>query len=281
MPKRKASVTAVGKAKKQAKKAADSSKAKGGKSSAVDKEPTVEIKHDQSSVEKENQSHGKSSSNWNTKITSWNVNGIKAWFKKNGHSYLTDSNIDIICLQETKCAESEIPNEIKLDGYHTYFYSAEQKGYSSTGLLSKVKPLKVTFGITNIILHIKFRTDIEKHDKEGRVITAEYDKFFLVGAYLANPKTNTKTAGFTKEEREGFGKLLDCGFIDTFRHFYPNKTSAYSFWSYMSNARSKNIGWRLDYFVTSKNLIPNVADSIIRSEIEGSDHCPIELLLQI
>ncbi|EDV18945.1 uncharacterized protein TRIADDRAFT_62597 [Trichoplax adhaerens] len=98
---------------------------------------------------------------------------------------------------------------------------------------------------------------------------------------LANPKTNTKTAGFTKEEREGFGKLLDCGFIDTFRHFYPNKTSAYSFWSYMSNARSKNIGWRLDYFVTSKNLIPNVADSIIRSEIEGSDHCPIELLLQI
>ncbi|XP_020622304.1 DNA-(apurinic or apyrimidinic site) lyase-like, partial [Orbicella faveolata] len=226
---------------------------------------------------------------------------------------------DVFCIQETKCQEETLPKEVKFSGYHTYWAHAENKaGYSGVGLCSKTKPIKVTYGI-----------GISEHDNEGRVITAEFDDFYLVTAYvpnsgrglprlgyrqgwdkdfteylktldkkkpvilcgdlnvahkeidLANPKTNTKTAGFTKEERQGFTELLEEGFVDSFRHFYPKKERQYSFWSYMGNARAKNVGWRLDYFVVSERLVPKMCDSLIRQRAKGSDHCPVVLLLAL
>ncbi|XP_074649383.1 exodeoxyribonuclease-like [Tubulanus polymorphus] len=256
---------------------------------------------------------------WNLKIASWNVNGIRAWVEKNGQSYITAEDPDVICLQETKCSEEKIPDDCKIDGYHSYWSSAKQEGYAGTGLLSKIKPINVTFGI-----------GIDKHDEEGRVITAEYEKFYLIGSYipnsgkglvrldyrtkewdkdffaylkeldkkkpiiwcgdlnvahqeidLKNPKTNKKTAGFTPQERESFGNFLDDGFVDSFRHLYPDKTDIYSFWTYMMNARAKNTGWRLDYFVLSKRLVPNLCDQIIRTDVYGSDHCPLALFMNL
>lgn len=260
-----------------------------------------------------------SSKPWNLKICSWNINGIRAWMGKDGLAYVKSENPDIMTIQETKCADSKLPKEVKeLEGYHTYFLSGDQEGYSGIGLLSKVEPIKVTYGI-----------GMEEHDKEGRVITAEYEKFFLVAAYvpnagkklvrlnyrmdwdknfasylderqknkpvilcgdlnvahqpidLENPKTNKRNAGFTDEEREGFSALLSMGFLDSFRHLYPEARKAYTFWTYMMNARAKDVGWRLDYFVLSKSLEANLVDSLIRKHIMGSDHCPIVLLLNI
>ncbi|XP_068699129.1 exodeoxyribonuclease-like isoform X2 [Montipora foliosa] len=253
---------------------------------------------------------------WNFKISSWNVNGIRAWLKSGSDSYVQSEAPDIFCVQETKCQESDVPKDAKFLGYHSYWAQADKKGYSGVGMYSKTEPLNVSYGI-----------GIAEHDNEGRVITAEYKDFFLVTSYvpnsgrglsrlgyrqdwdkdfrsylknldekkpvilcgdlnvahkeidLANPKGNTKTAGFTKEERQGFTELLEEGFVDSFRHFYPSKAKQYSFWSYMRNARAKNIGWRLDYFVVSERLMTKVSDSLIRQRVKGSDHCPVVLLL--
>ncbi|GFS36863.1 DNA-(apurinic or apyrimidinic site) lyase [Trichonephila inaurata madagascariensis] len=255
---------------------------------------------------------------WNLKMASWNINGIRAWLEKNGMSYLHHEKPDILCLQETKCSDDKLPPEVNVEGYHSYWLSGDKDGYSGVGLLSKQKPLSVQYGI-----------EMEKHDNEGRVITAEYDEFYLVATYvpnagrglvrldyrqewdkdlltylkkldekkpvvlcgdlnvaheeidLANPKTNKKNAGFTKEEREGFSTLLSEGFVDTFRHLYPDEKGAYTFWTYMMNARAKNVGWRLDYFVVSKRFVNNICDSIIRKDVYGSDHCPICLFLNV
>ncbi|XP_006009923.1 DNA repair nuclease APEX1 [Latimeria chalumnae] len=257
--------------------------------------------------------------NW--KITSWNVDGLRAWIKKNGLDWVREENPDVLCLQETKCAEKALPDDIKnMPEYpHKYWACSDDKeGYSGVAMLCKNKPLNITYGI-----------GIEEHDKEGRVITAEFDRFFLVTAYipnagrglvrleyrqqwdvdfraylksldarkplvlcgdlnvahqeidLKNPKGNKKNAGFTKEERDGFTTLLAEGFIDSFRHLYPDAPYAYTFWTYMMNCRAKNVGWRLDYFVLSEPLVANLCDSKIRSKAMGSDHCAITLYMAI
>jgi len=257
---------------------------------------------------------------WNFKISSWNVSGIRAWVKKGGLEYLEKENPDIFVLQETKCGEKDIPAAAKnVHGYRTYWYSPKSKsGYSGVGLFTKTEPISVEYGL-----------GIEKHDEEGRLITAEYNNFYLVSTYipnsgrglvrlayrrewnedllaylkrldetkpvilcgdlnvahhpidLARPQSNTKSAGFTKEEREDFTTLLNSGFVDTFRYFHPTKKDAYTFWSYLNNARAKNIGWRLDYFVVSERLVDNLCDSVIRSKVMGSDHCPLALLMAL
>ncbi|XP_064617811.1 DNA repair nuclease APEX1-like isoform X2 [Liolophura sinensis] len=254
---------------------------------------------------------------WNLKIASWNINGIRAWMEKNGISYLTSEKPDILCLQETKCDVSKIPKTCEVEGYHAYWSSGDTEGYAGTGMYSKTKPLDVTFGIGK-----------EKHDKEGRTITAEFENYYVVSTYvpnsgrglprldyrtkewdedfreylkkldekkpviwcgdlnvahqeidLKNPKGNKKTAGFTPQERESFTETLGMGFFDSFRHLYPEQTEAYTFWTYMGNARGKNVGWRLDYFVLSERLKHKLCDSVIRKDVMGSDHCPIALFL--
>ncbi|XP_069465567.1 DNA repair nuclease/redox regulator APEX1 [Ambystoma mexicanum] len=256
---------------------------------------------------------------YNLKISSWNVDGLRAWVKKSGLDWVRQEDPDILCLQETKCAEKSLPADIKdMPEYpHKYWACSDEKeGYSGVAMLCKKKPVKVTFGI-----------GIEEHDKEGRVITAEFDKYFLVAAYvpnssrglvrldyrqkwdvdfraylkdlddkkplilcgdlnvahqeidLKNPKGNKKTPGFTPQEREGFSTLLAEGFVDSFRHLYPDVPYAYTFWTYMMNARGKNVGWRLDYFVLSGALVDKLCDSKIRSKALGSDHCPITLYI--
>ncbi|XP_058037053.1 DNA-(apurinic or apyrimidinic site) endonuclease isoform X2 [Ahaetulla prasina] len=255
------------------------------------------------------------------KITSWNIDGIRAWFKKNGLEWVKKEDPDVLCFQETKCVERQLPAEIiELAAYPHKFWacSIDKDGYSGVGLLSKNKPLDVIYGIGE-----------EDYDKEGRVITGEFDSYFLVTAYvpnagrglvrleyrqrwdvafrsyleglaarkpvilcgdlnvahqeidLKNPRGNKKSAGFTPEERAGFTQLLEAGFVDTFRHLYPDATNAYTFWTYMMNSRAKNVGWRLDYFIISKSLVDGLCDSKIRSSVLGSDHCPITLYMAI
>ncbi|XP_042578645.1 DNA-(apurinic or apyrimidinic site) endonuclease isoform X1 [Cyprinus carpio] len=257
----------------------------------------------------------------NMKITSWNVDGLRAWVKKNGLDWVRKEDPDVLCLQETKCAEKALPSAITdMPEYpHKYWAGSEDKeGYSGVAMLCKTEPLNVTYGIGK-----------EEHDKEGRVITAEFPSFFLVTAYvpnasrglvrldyrktwdvdfraylsgldqrkplvlcgdlnvahqeidLKNPKGNRKNAGFTPEEREGFTKLLEAGFTDSFRELYPEQANAYTFWTYMMNARAKNVGWRLDYFLLSSALLPGLCDSKIRNTAMGSDHCPITLYLAV
>ncbi|KOX77974.1 Recombination repair protein 1 [Melipona quadrifasciata] len=255
---------------------------------------------------------------YNLKISSWNVSGIRAVIKKNGMEYILKEDADIVALQETKCDKNKLPEEVKLKGYHYYFFESKKRGYSGVALYTKEKPINIKYGLDNA-----------EFDNEGRLITAEYPNFYLLNAYvpnagqklvtlpkrlkwnevfkdyvkgldkkkpviicgdlnvahqeidLKNPKTNTKNAGFTKEEREGMTDFLDAGFVDTFRALYPDKADAYTFWSYFANARSKNIGWRLDYFLISKRIKDNVCDNIIRNAIYGSDHCPIVLYINI
>ncbi|XP_041718494.1 DNA-(apurinic or apyrimidinic site) endonuclease [Coregonus clupeaformis] len=253
----------------------------------------------------------------NMKITSWNVDGLRAWVKKKGLDWVRDEAPDVLCLQETKCAEKSLPDDITSmpEFPHKYWAGSDEKeGYSGVAMLCKTEPLKVTYGIGK-----------EEHDKEGRVITAEFPTFFLVTAYvpnsgrglvrldyrktwdvdfkaylsdldkrkplvlcgdlnvaheeidLKNSKGNKKNAGFTAEEREGFSQLLAAGFTDSFRELYPEQANAYTFWTYMMNSRSKNVGWRLDYFVLSSALLPGLCDSKIRNQAMGSDHCPITL----
>ncbi|WP_039315962.1 exodeoxyribonuclease III [Clostridium baratii] len=246
------------------------------------------------------------------KLISWNVNGLRACVKKGFLDYFNEVNADIFCIQETKLQEGQI--DLDLKKYHMYWNYAEKKGYSGTALFTKEEPISVKYGL-----------GIEEHDTEGRVITAEFDDYYVVTVYtpnsqdklaridyrmvwedvfrnylkeleknkavivcgdlnvahkeidLKNPKTNRKNAGFSDEEREKFSILLDLGFIDTFRYFYPELEGAYSWWSYRFNARKNNAGWRIDYFLVSNSLKDKLINAKIHSEILGSDHCPIEL----
>ncbi len=250
------------------------------------------------------------------KLISWNVNGIRACLNKGFLDFFNKENADIFCIQETKMQEGQI--ELKLEGYYQYWNSAEKKGYSGTAIFTKVKPLKVFYGI-----------GIEEHDKEGRVITLEFDKFYMVNVYtpnskrelerleyrmvwedefrkyllklnetkpvimcgdlnvaheeidLKNPKTNRHNAGFTDEERNKMTELLKSGFTDSFRYLYPEKENIYSWWSYMFHAREKNAGWRIDYFIVSKSIETQIKEATIYTEILGSDHCPVGLEIKI
>lgn len=246
------------------------------------------------------------------KLISWNVNGIRACVQKGFCEFLKETDADIFCIQESKLQAGQI--ELELEGYHQYWNYAEKKGYSGTAIFTKKEPMSVTYGM-----------GIEEHDKEGRIITLEFEAFNMVTVYtpnsqsglarldyrmewedaflsylkkleetkpvivcgdlnvahkeidLKNPKTNVKNAGFTIEERNKFSALLDAGFTDTFRYFYPDLAEVYSWWSYRFKAREKNAGWRIDYFLTSKCLNDKLVDAKIHTEILGSDHCPIEL----
>ncbi len=246
------------------------------------------------------------------KIISWNVNGIRAAMGKGFLDFFEKEDADIFCIQETKMQEGQI--ELNFKGYTTYLNSAIKKGYSGTAIFTKEKPISVSYGI-----------GIEEHDKEGRVITAEYKDFYLVNCYtpnskkelerldyrmiwedemrnylknldkikpvilcgdlnvahkeidLKNPKTNHHSAGFTDEERNKMTELLDSNFIDSFRFLYPDKKDAYTWWSYIGGARSRNAGWRIDYFIVSKRISKNIKESLIYSDVLGSDHCPIGL----
>lgn len=250
------------------------------------------------------------------KLISWNVNGLRACVGKNFMDFFNETDADIFCIQESKLQEGQI--DLDLPGYHQYWNYAEKKGYSGTAIFTKEEPLSVSYGI-----------GIPEHDKEGRVITLEFDKFYMVTVYtpnsqnelarlpyrmewedtfrsylkkleetkpvvvcgdmnvahkeidLKNPKTNRKNAGFTDEEREKFTMLLDSGFIDTFRYFYPDAEGIYSWWSYRFQARAKNAGWRIDYFLVSECLKKNLKGARIHTEIMGSDHCPIECTLEL
>ena len=249
------------------------------------------------------------------KLISWNVNGIRACIKKGFLEFFGNENADIFCLQETKLSAGQL--ELELDGYHQYWNYAEKKGYSGTAIFTKIKPESVFYGIGK-----------DEHDKEGRVITLEFEQFFLVNVYtpnsqpelaridyrmlwedeflaylkgleqskpvivcgdlnvahkeidLKNPSANRKSAGFSDWERGKLGTFFESGFIDTFRYFYPDKVGAYTWWSYIFNARANNAGWRIDYFVVSDALAPKLKDAYIYSDILGSDHCPVGLLLK-
>lgn len=249
------------------------------------------------------------------KFISWNVNGLRACVGKGFLEYFKQVDADIFCLQETKLQEGQI--ELDLEGYYQYWNYAEKKGYSGTAIFTKVKPLNVSYGI-----------NIEEHDKEGRVITLEFEDFYFVTVYipnsqnelkrldyrmkweddfrnylinldktkpvivcgdlnvahkeidLKNPKNNRRNAGFTDEERGKFSELLESGFIDTYRYFNPDLEGKYSWWSYRFNARKNNAGWRIDYFCASEKLKDRLVSADIHSEILGSDHCPVELVIK-
>lgn len=250
------------------------------------------------------------------KLISWNVNGLRACLQKGFMDFFKEIDADVFCLQETKLQEGQ--HDLELPGYHQYWNYAEKKGYSGTALFTKKEPLNVSYGI-----------GVEQHDHEGRVITAEFENYFVVTVYtpnsqrelarlsyrmeweadflayikgleerkpvifcgdlnvaheeidLKNPKTNHQNAGFSDEERACFSKVLENGFVDTFRYFYPDKEGAYSWWSYMFQARAKNAGWRIDYFVVSESLKDKLTDAGIHSQIMGSDHCPVELTIAL
>ena len=249
------------------------------------------------------------------KLISWNVNGLRACMDKGFMDFFKEMDADVFCLQETKLQAGQI--EMDLPGYYQYWNYAEKKGYSGTAMFTKAEPLNVTYGI-----------GVEAHDHEGRVITAEFEEYYVVTVYtpnsqrelarldyrmtweeaflnyiksldakkpvtfcgdlnvahkeidLKNPKTNHKNAGFTDEERACFSKVLETGFVDTFRYFYPEMKDIYSWWSYMFQARAKNAGWRIDYFVTSERLNEKLEDAKIHTTVMGSDHCPVELTLK-
>lgn len=249
------------------------------------------------------------------RLVTWNVNGLRACLNKGFLDFFHSVDADVFCLQETKLQ----PHQIQLDlpGYQLYWNSAEKKGYSGTALFTRVAPLEVTYGM-----------GLEEHDHEGRLITAEFDGFYLVCCYtpnaqnelaridyrmkweddfrdylmeldkvkpvilcgdlnvahqeidLKNPGPNRGSAGFSDQERGQMTRLLESGFTDSFRALYPDRTGAYTWWSYRFNARKNNAGWRIDYFIVSDRLAPRVSEQIIHSEVAGSDHCPVELILK-
>jgi len=249
------------------------------------------------------------------KFISWNVNGLRAAVGKGFMDYFNEADADIFSLQETKLQEGQI--SLDLPGYYQYWNYAEKKGYSGTAVFTKKEPLSVTYGM-----------GIEEHDKEGRLITLEFENFYHVTCYvpnsqaenarlpyrcqweddmrnyllklnekkpvvfcgdlnvahneidLKNPKSNIGNAGFTYEEREKFGLLLESGFVDSFRYFYPELEGAYSWWSYRFNARKNNAGWRIDYFIVSDSAKEKMKDAKIHPEVMGSDHCPVELEIE-
>ncbi len=250
------------------------------------------------------------------KFISWNVNGLRACMTKGFMDFFDKIDADFFCLQEIKLSEGQLDWE--KEGYHAYWNYAEKKGYSGTAIFTKHEPISVAYGI-----------GIEEHDHEGRVITLEYEDFYMVTCYtpnsqnelarldyrmvwedafreylnglkakksvlicgdlnvahkeidLKNPKTNRRNAGFTDEEREKMTVLLESGFIDTFRHFYPDMTDIYSWWSYRFKAREKNAGWRIDYFLASEDLKDKLQGAAIHTDILGSDHCPVEVTVEI
>ena len=261
------------------------------------------------------------------KLVSWNVNGIRACMKKGFTDFFKEVDADIFCIQETKMQVKEYENNQEteeviyskvFENLYTYWNSAEKKGYSGTAIFTRQKPIEVKYGI-----------GINEHDKEGRVITLEYEDFFLVNIYtpnakrelerldyrqiwedevrkylinlnkqkpvimcgdlnvahneidLKNPKTNHKNAGFTDEERNKMTLLLESGFTDSFRYLYPKKENAYTWWSYMGQARMKNIGWRIDYFIVSNDIKEKINEANIYEDVFGSDHCPIGLDIKI
>ncbi len=246
------------------------------------------------------------------KLISWNVNGLRACLQKGFMDFFNEVDADVFCLQETKLQEGQ--HDLELPGYHQYWNYAEKKGYSGTALFTKKEPVSVTYGM-----------GIEEHDHEGRVITAEFEDYYVVTVYtpnskrelerleyrvrweadflaylkgleekkpvifcgdlnvahkeidLKNPKTNHHSAGFTDEERSCFDNVVESGFVDTYRYFYPDKEGVYSWWSYMFQARAKNAGWRIDYFVVSDSLKDKLTGADIHTQVLGSDHCPVEL----
>lgn len=250
------------------------------------------------------------------KFISWNVNGLRACLQKGWREFFDETDADFFCLQETKLQSGQV--ELSLPGYEQYWCYAEKKGYSGTAIFTKQTPLSVQYGL-----------GIPELDTEGRLITLEYDDFYLVTCYtpnaqrelaridhrlkwdeafrnhlisldqhkpvvacgdlnvayqeidLKNPSSNRGNAGFSDEERGSFGKLLDSGFTDTFRHLYPDMTGAYTWWSYMFKARQNNAGWRIDYFLVSNRLADSISSAAIHSDVMGSDHCPVGLNLNI
>lgn len=250
------------------------------------------------------------------RLISWNVNGLRACVTKGFIDYFKNVDADIFCVQETKMQANQL--DLDLDGYFQFYNYAEKKGYSGTAIFTRKEPLSAKYGM-----------GIEEHDKEGRLITLEYDSFYIVTVYtpnsqnelkrldyrmewenafleylktlekekpvivcgdmnvahedidLKNPKTNRKNAGFTDEEREKMTRLLNSGFIDTYRYFYPDKEGEYSWWSYRFKAREKNAGWRIDYFLASESLKNKLEDAKIHTKVLGSDHCPVELQINL
>lgn len=246
------------------------------------------------------------------KFISWNVNGLRACVGKNFMDFFNGIEADIFSLQETKLQEGQI--DLPLPGYHCYWNYAEKKGYSGTAVFTKIKPLNVTYGIgidehdnegrvitcefedfyyvtcytpnsQNELARLDYRMKWEDDFREYIIKLDETKPVILCGDLnvahneidLKNPKTNRKNAGFTDEEREKMTKLLDSGFIDTFRYFYPDAEGIYSWWSYRFRAREKNAGWRIDYYIVSERLKDRLKDAKIHTEILGSDHCPVEL----
>lgn len=250
------------------------------------------------------------------KLISWNVNGLRACYEKGFADIFGQLDADFFCLQETKMQEGQL--DLQFEGYRSYWNYAEKKGYSGTAIFTQHQPIAVGYGM-----------GMEEHDREGRVITLEMERFFLVNVYtpnsqeglkrleyrmnweddflrflkqleakkpvivcgdlnvahqeidLKNPKSNRKNAGFTDEERGKFAQLLAAGFTDTFRYFYPTQTDIYSWWSYRFKAREKNAGWRIDYFLTSASLDERLRGAKIHTDIYGSDHCPVELNIDL
>ncbi|MDO5074792.1 MAG: exodeoxyribonuclease III [Bacteroidales bacterium] len=248
------------------------------------------------------------------KFISWNVNGLRACREKGFEEIFAQLDADCFCLQETKLQKGQI--DMEFEGYQSFWDYAQKKGYSGTCIYTRLQPLSVAYGIGK-----------EEHDQEGRVVTLEFEDYYLITVYvpnsqdelrrldyrmtwedafreyvvqldqkkpviicgdlnvahqeidLKNPKTNRRNAGFTDEEREKFGRLLEAGFTDTFRHFHPDTTGAYSWWSYRGGARARNAGWRIDYFVSSERLNSRLKSACIHPEIMGSDHCPVELVI--
>ena len=249
------------------------------------------------------------------RLISWNVNGLRACAGKGFADTFNSLDADCFCLQETKMQAGQL--DLAFPGYQSFWNYADKKGYSGTAIYTRLNPLSVTYGL-----------GIDIHDHEGRVITLEFDSFYLVTVYtpnsqdglrrldyrmqwdddfrayiqrldqqkpvvicgdmnvahkeidLKNPQSNRRNAGFTDEERQQFTQLLDSGFIDTFRHFHPDERDIYSWWSYRFRAREKNAGWRIDYFVCSKRMAPQLDGAKIHTEVMGSDHCPVELTLK-
>ena len=249
------------------------------------------------------------------KLVSWNVNGIRACVNKGFLEYFHEIDADIFCLQETKLQAGQI--ELKLDGYEQYWNYALKKGYSGTAIFTKKKPLSVSYGLGD-----------REEEEEGRIITLEYENFFMVTMYtpnakrdlsrldyrlewedevrdylskldaikpvifcgdlnvahseldLKNAKSNRGNSGFTDEEREKMSLLLNAGFVDTYRYVYPDKGDKYTWWSYMSRVRERNIGWRIDYFIVSERLSNNIVKADIHDQVLGSDHCPIMLEIE-
>ena len=250
------------------------------------------------------------------KLVTWNVNGLRACVKKGFEEYFLPAKADVFCVQETKMQREQW--EGGFPGYEEYWNSAEKKGYSGTAVFTRIPPLSASYGM-----------GIEEHDREGRIITLEFDKFFLVNVYtpnsqdglarlgyrmkweddfraflgglrktkpvvacgdlnvahkpidLANPGPNRRNAGFTDEERGKLTELLGGGFADSFRRLYPDKEKAYTWWSFRANSRERNVGWRIDYFIVSEELMPAVRDVVIRPGVTGSDHCPVEIELEV